>query len=383
MRIVALKEQQPGDRRVALVPESVKKLTSLKVEVAVEAGAGLGAGATDEDYQKAGATISSDRNALLASADVLVTVNPPSAETMTALKPNTVLLGFLRPLDEPQALKPAIDQKLSAFSMELVPRTTRAQSMDALSSMATVAGYKAVVMAADRVPHMFPLLMTAAGTVPPAKVLVLGAGVAGLQAIATAKRLGAQVEAYDVRKAAGEQVKSLGANFLDVDLGGLDAEDAGGYAKELSPEALERGKQLIAKHAKSADVVITTAQIPGRPAPVLMNDDAVKGMKRGAVIVDLASSTGGNTTLTKHGETVEVDGVTIIALPNAAATIPKDASQMYSRNVTAFLQLLINKEGQLNIDMNDDIVQPSCVTHGGAVVNQRVAGLLSPVEKSS
>jgi len=238
--------------------------------------------------------------------------------------------------------------------------------------MATVAGYKAALMGADYIPRMFPLLMTAAGTVPPARVLVLGAGVAGLQAIATARRLGAVVEAYDVRAAAGEQVRSLGAKFLEVDLGGIQTEDKGGYAVELSEEALKRGRDLIAEQAKSADVIITTAQVPGRRAPVLMDEAAVNGMKRGAVIVDLAGSTGGNVTVSKPDEIVERNGVTIMAPTNLPATVPVHASQLYSRNVTAFLNLLI-KDGELVIDMNDDVVGPSCVTYQGQWINQRVA----------
>jgi NAD(P) transhydrogenase subunit alpha len=248
--------------------------------------------------------------------------------------------------------------------------------MDALSSMATVAGYKAVIIGAERIPRMFPLLMTAAGTVPPARVLVLGAGVAGLQAIATARRLGAVVEGYDVRAAAGEQVKSLGATFLEVDLGGIKTEDAGGYAVELSDEAMDRGRALIAEHAKTADIIITTAQVPGRRAPLLITEEAVAGMKRGSMVIDLAGATGGNCALTKADDTVERNGVTIIAPTNLAATVPVHASQLYSRNITAFLTPII-KDGELVIDLNDDVVGPSCVTHGGEVVNQRVAALLS------
>jgi H+-translocating NAD(P) transhydrogenase subunit alpha len=376
LNIVVLRELQAGEARVALMPEAVKKLTALKAKVTIESGAGAPASRSDEDFSEAGATISQDREALLQSADVLVTVNRPSAEDFASLKSGAVVIGFLRPLDEPGELKPALAQGLTTFAMELVPRITRAQSMDALSSMATVAGYKAVIVAAERLSRMFPLLMTAAGTVPPAKVLVLGAGVAGLQAIATARRLGAVVEAYDVRAAAGEQVKSLGANFLEVDLGGLRTEDAGGYAVELSEEALERGRQLIAKHAQTNDVVITTAQVPGRKAPLLLTEAAVAGMKPGSIIVDLAGSTGGNCALSKPGETIDVEGVTIFAPLNLPATVPVHASQLYSRNLTAFLTPLI-KDGELKIDMADDVVGPSCVTHQGEWVNQRVAAAVS------
>jgi len=378
MKIAVLKEELTGEARVALMPDSVKKLLGSGVTVSVESRAGLAAARSDADYAEAGAEVSADRNAILAGTDVLVTVNRPSTDVFAALKPGAVVLGFLRPLDEPQALEPALTAGLTTFAMELVPRITRAQSMDALSSMATVAGYKAVVLAASSIPRMFPLLMTAAGTVPPARVLVLGAGVAGLQAIATARRLGGVVEAYDVRAAAGEQVRSLGATFLDVDLGGLKTEDAGGYAVELSEEALKRGRDLIAEHAKTADVVITTAQVPGRRAPQLVTEEAVNGMRRGAIIIDLAGATGGNCALSKADQTIERNGVVIMAPTNLPATVPVHASQLYSRNVTAFLSLLI-KDGELSIDMNDDVVGPSCVTHAGQFVNSRVAAAVGSV----
>src|SRR6266567_4661581 len=305
MNIAVVNENGAGESRVALMPESVQKLVAAKASVAIESGAGLGAARTDDDYESAGAEIVADRNALLAKTDVLVVVNRPSEEDFKKMKQGAVVLGFLRPLDEPAKLTPALENGLTTFSMELFPLITRAQSIDSLSSMATVAGYKAVLLGAGRIPRMFPLLMTAAGTVPPARVLVLGAGVAGLQAIATARRLGAVVEAYDVRAAAGEQVRSLGAKFLEVDLGGIQTEDKGGYAVELSPEALQRGRDLIAEQAKTADVIITTAQVPGRRAPVLMDDAAVSGMRRGAVVIDLAGATGGNVTLSKPDEIVE------------------------------------------------------------------------------
>ncbi len=375
MKIAVLNETSPGEARVALMPDSVTKLVAAKASVSIETGAGLGAARTDDDFKNAGAEIVADRNSLLANADVLVTVARPDAEDFQKLRKGAVVLGFLRPLDEPAKLTPALENGLTTFSMELVPRITRAQAMDALSSMATVAGYKAVLLGADRIPRMFPLLMTAAGTVPPARVLVLGAGVAGLQAIATARRLGAVVEAYDVRAAAGEQVRSLGAKFLEVDLGGIQTEDKGGYAVELSPEALKRGRDLIAEQAKSADVIITTAQVPGRKAPVLMDEHAVNGMKRGSVVIDLAGATGGNVTLSKADDVVERKGVTIVAPTNLPATVPVHASQLYSRNVTAFLNLLI-KDGELHIDMSDDVVGPSCVTHEGKWANQRVAAAM-------
>jgi NAD(P) transhydrogenase subunit alpha len=372
MNIAVLRETAADEARVALMPDSVQKLVAAKATVTIESGAGLGAARTDEDYREAGATVTDDRKSAIAAADVLVTVNRPAAEDFNSLKENAVVLGFLRPLDEPNALVRAREHGLTTFAMELVPRITRAQSMDALSSMATVTGYKAVLLGANRIPRMFPMLMTAAGTVPPARVLILGAGVAGLQAIATARRLGAVVEAYDVRAAAGEQVRSLGAKFLEVDLGGLQTEDKGGYAVELSEEALARGRALIAEHAQTADVVITTAQVPGRPAPLLMDEPAVDGMKRGSIVIDLAGSTGGNVTLSKPDEEVERNGVVILAPTNLPGTVPVHASQLYSRNVTAFLNLLI-KDGELHLDLEDTVVGPACVTHEGKWVNERVA----------
>jgi H+-translocating NAD(P) transhydrogenase subunit alpha len=375
MNIAVLRETESGEARVALMPDSVQKLVAQKVSVSIETGAGLGAARTDDEYAAAGATVVNDRNALLASANLLVTVNRPLPKDINTLQKGSVVLGFLRPLDEPVELVPALEHGLTTFAMELVPRITRAQAMDALSSMATVSGYKAVLLGANRIPRMFPLLMTAAGTVPPARVLILGAGVAGLQAIATARRLGAVVEAYDVRAAAGEQVRSLGAKFLEVDLGGLQTEDKGGYAVELSEEALARGRALIAEHAKTADVIITTAQVPGKRAPLLMDEPAVDGMKRGSIVIDLAGTTGGNVTLSKPDETVERNGVTILAPTNLPGTVPVHASQLYSRNVSAFLNLLI-KDGELHIDMDDTVVGPACVTHEGKCVNQRVAAAL-------
>jgi NAD(P) transhydrogenase subunit alpha len=374
MRIAVPREQQQSEARVALTPESVKKLVAAGAEVGIETGAGVHAGFPDADYQTAGASLMS-RADLLPEADIWAVVNRPEPGDFAKLKQGAVIIGFLKPLDEPAALEPIVSRKLTAFAMELVPRSTRAQSMDALSSMATVAGYKAVLIAAARLPRMFPMLMTAAGTVPPAKVLVLGAGVAGLQAIATARRLGAVVEAYDVRAAAGQDVKSLGAKFLEVDLGGIETQDAGGYAKELSPEALQRGRDMVAKHAATSDVVITTAQVPGRKAPLMLTEDAVNNMRPGAVIVDLAASTGGNVAYTKPGEDVDRNGVTILGPLNLPATVPGHASQLYSRNLTTFIAL-INDKGNLKIDMNDDILKPACVAYQGGSVHPKVAAAL-------
>ncbi|HYE25994.1 MAG TPA: Re/Si-specific NAD(P)(+) transhydrogenase subunit alpha [Clostridia bacterium] len=375
MRVAILRETQPGETRVALVTDAVKTLVSQKVEVGVEPGAGAHVGISDADYEAAGAGIV-DRASLLADADVIAAVNCPRVEDLDRLHKGSVLVGFLRPLDEPAALVPAIHRGATLFSMELVPRITRAQAMDTLSSMATIAGYKAALIAADNLPRMFPLLMTAAGTVPPAKVFVIGAGVAGLQAIATARRLGAVVEAYDVRAAAGEQVRSLGAKFLEVDLGGLETEDKGGYARELTEEALNRGRDLITKTAKTSDVIITTAQVPGRRAPLLIRREAVENMRSGSIIIDLAALNGGNCELTQPGETVTTpNGVTIFAPLNLPATVPVHASQLYSRNMTNLLKLMI-KNGALNLDMNDEIIQGTCVAYEGQVVNQRVAAAL-------
>jgi len=374
MRIAVPLEKQPGEARVALVPDSVKKLIGSGVEVAIEAGAGTKAGFLDADYKTAGATVT-DRATVLSGADILACVNRLETDDFAKLKAGAIIIGFLRPLDDPGKLEPIVSRKLTAFAMELVPRITRAQSMDALSSMATVAGYKAVIMAADQLPRMFPLLMTAAGTVPPAKVLVLGAGVAGLQAIATARRLGSVVEAYDVRAAAGQDVKSLGAKFLEVDLGGIQTQDAGGYAKELSPEALKLGRDMVAKHAATSDVVITTAQVPGRKAPLMLTEEAVNSMKPGAVIVDLAAPTGGNCAVTKPGETIERNGVKIMGPLNLPSTVPGHSSQLYSRNVVTFLGLIIDK-GNLKIDMADEILKGSCVTFQGGSVHPAVAAAM-------
>ncbi len=375
MLVGVLREAREDESRVALTPDAVKALTGKGVSVAVESRAGLQSGASDTDYQAAGASISRQRIELLAFADVVPVVNALPAEDQEKLKSGSVMIGFLRPLEDPASLAVAVERGVTLFSMELVPRITRAQSMDALSSMATIAGYKAVIVSANHLPKLFPLMMTAAGTIPPAKVLVLGAGVAGLQAIATARRLGAVVEAYDVRAAAGEQVKSLGAKFIEVDLGGLQTEDKGGYAKELSPEALELGRQAIAKAAKTTDVIITTAQVPGRRAPLMIPAVAVEGMRPGSIIFDLAAPAGGNCEVTRPGETIVYHGVTIFGPANLAAEVPVHASMLYSRNLLNFLQLIL-KNGEVKIDGSDEIIAGSCVAFRGEIVNERVAAAL-------
>jgi NAD(P) transhydrogenase subunit alpha len=379
-----LKESAHGETRVALLPESLKPLVAQGLSIAVESGAGEAAGATDRAYAEAGATLTHDRRSILSNADLLPVVNMLRPDEQARLKPNAVVVGFMKPLDAPALLDEAIHRPTTLFSMELIPRITRAQAMDALSSMATIAGYKAVIAAADLLPRLFPMLITAAGTIPPARVFVIGAGVAGLQAIATARRLGAVVEAYDVRAAAGEQVRSLGAKFLDVDLGGINTEGGGGYAAELTEEALERGRDLIARTAAHSDVIITTAQIPGRPAPLLIRRAAVEAMRSGSIIVDIAAPAGGNCELTKPGITQTIakqngGGVTLLAPLNLAAEVPVHASQLYARNVLNFLALVLKdsaKNGSLNIDLTDEVLAGACVAHQGQLINQRVAKLI-------
>jgi NAD(P) transhydrogenase subunit alpha len=371
MQITVLKETESGESRVALVPDSIKRLVSMKAKVAVESGAGSDSGASDADYEAAGASVSKDRAALVKSAELLLAVNRPAPDIVAQLSRGAVVISFLRPLDEPLMLKPMIENKITGFAMELIPRTTRAQAMDALSSMATIVGYKAVLLAAEYSPRMFPMLTTAAGTVPPAKVLVLGAGVAGLQAIATARRLGAVVEGFDVRAAAGEAVRSLGAKFLEIDMGGMQAEDAGGYAREVTEEVMDRSRDLIARQAKQTDCIVTSAAVPGRRAPLLITKEAVAGMKRGSIIVDLAGPTGGNCEVSRPGETIDVNGVTIMTPLNLAATVPVHASQLYSRNLTTFLSEMI-KDGELNLDFANDVVGPSCAVHNGEAKHPRI-----------
>lgn len=370
-----LKETASGETRVALLPESLRALVAQGISVSVEAGAGLAAGASDQAYVEAGATFTADRRWIIANADLLPVVNMLPDADQARLKSGAVVVGFMKPLDAPAALLEAMHRPASLFSMELVPRISRAQSMDALSSMATIAGYKAVVAAADRLPRLFPMLITAAGTIPPARVFVIGAGVAGLQAIATARRLGAVVEAYDIRAAAGEQVRSLGAKFLDVDLGGISTEGGGGYAAELTEEALDRGRDLIVRTAAHSDVIITTAQVPGRPAPRLIRREAIEAMRAGSVVVDVAAPAGGNCELTQPGVTQTINHVTLLAPLNLPAEVPVHASQLYARNVVNFLALIV-KNGTLTIDLNDEVLAGACVAHEGRPVNPRVAKLL-------
>jgi len=378
LQLVILKETAPGETRVALLPDNLKSLLAQGVSVSVESGAGVSAGASDSDYAATGANVSSDRETLLAQADLLPVVNGIDLQDQSRLKAGAIILGFLHPLQDPTALLTAIERKVTLFSMELVPRISRAQYMDALSSMATLSGYKAIILAADHLPRLFPMMMTAAGTLPPARVLVVGAGVAGLQAIATARRLGAVVEAYDVREAVKDQVQSLGGKFLEVDLNGARGEGQGGYAAELGEEALERGRDLITRTAAYSDVIVSTAAVPGLPAPRLICRAAIEAMRPGSVVVDLAAPGGGNCELTLPGKTQIVGGVTLLAPLNLAAEVPVHASQLYARNILNFLGLIL-KKGELFVDLSDEVIAGACAAHEGRLVNPRLAQLLEPV----
>ena len=358
MRVAVPRETAPGERRVALVPESVQRLVGDGFEIAVERGSGVAAGFGDDAYGDAGAIVV-EPGLALDTAGAVVRVAPPSPDEVAQLAEGTVLIGFLAPLADTAGIERLRARGVIGFAMESIPRITRAQSMDALSSQATVAGYKAVLLAADRSPKMFPLLMTAAGTVAPARALILGAGVAGLQAIATARRLGAVVSAFDVRPAVKEQVESLGASFLD--LGVRTEETAGGYATELTPEQQAEQQRALEERIPDFDIVITTALIPGRPAPRLIPAAAVRKMRPGSVIVDLAAEAGGNCELTRAGEETDENGVTIVGLLNLPSLMAADASRLYARNVTALLQHLA-PEGELALDFADEITAGACVT---------------------
>ena len=379
MRVGVPREIVPGEKRVALVPEVIPPLLKLGHTVAVETGAGVRAGFTDQEYSAAGATIEAAPGSIY-SAEMVLKIQRPTTGTggeLEMLRPGTVLIGLLQPSGDPAIFTALAERQIIASSMELVPRTTRAQMMDALSSQSTVAGYKAVLIAANALQRFFPMLMTAAGTVRPARVLVIGAGVAGLQAIATARRIGAVVEAFDTRPVVKEQVQSLGATFIELHVDSQEAQDAGGYAKELDEEHIRREKELIHERAKNADVIITTALVPGRRAPMLVSAETVQAMKPGSVIVDLAGEQGGNCALTAPGETVERHGVTIIAPLNISSELAYHASQMYAKNLTALVTLMTS-EGRLKLDMSDDIISAVCVTAGGEVrtpsIRERLGG---------
>jgi NAD(P) transhydrogenase subunit alpha len=373
MRIAVRKEVGVGERRVSIVPESVKRLAAKKLEVSVEAGAGAASYASDDEYRSMGARVDASVDALLADADVVVQIRPPRVEEVGQLKEGSALVSLLFPLADHALVRALAARKITSIAVDMIPRTTVAQMMDVLSSQATAAGYEAVLMAAAALPKFFPMLMTAAGTIAPARVLVLGAGVAGLQAIGTAKRLGAVVEAFDVRKAVKEQVESLGAKFVEVEA--EDAATAGGYAKELSDESKRKQAEAIARHVAKADVVICTALIPGRRAPVLVTADMVKSMKAGGVVVDLAAEQQGNCELTKPGQTVVEYGVTIIGVTDMTSRMCAHASQMYSRNMEK-LFLYITKDGAWKLDFKDEIVAGSVITHQGEIVHAKVKELV-------
>ena len=374
-------ETAAGEARVALAPDAVKRLLRGEVEVVVERGAGERAFFLDADYEAVGARLGARTDAL--SAPLVATVQGLPEADLSRLQPGAVVVGLLRPLDDPEAAARYAEAGATAIAMELVPRTTRAQKMDALSAMSTVAGYRAVLLAATYLPKFFPLLTTAAGTVRPARVLVLGAGVAGLQALATARRLGAVTSSYDVRAAAREQVESVGATFVELDLEADDAEDARGYAKALDADDQARQVEALATHVAEADVVISTALIPGRPAPVLITEAGVRGMRPGSVIVDLAAPNGGNCALTEPGATVAREGVTILGPDNLAAEMPRHASEMYARTVAALIQEFATEEGTFRLELEDEILTGAVVTHGGAVVHECVRALLPGAEAPS
>jgi H+-translocating NAD(P) transhydrogenase subunit alpha len=372
MTVGILKETFPGERRVAVIPAGVATLKKAGIAVVVEPGAGTSAGFPDDQYVAQGATVGSSRADVLAQADCLLQVRTPGANPVSgradaeALRPGQVIVGMADPLGTPEAADYLATKGVTSFALELIPRITRAQSMDVLSSMATVAGYKAVLLAANTMPRMCPMLMTAAGTIQPAHAFVIGAGVAGLQAIASARRMGAKVEAYDVRPAVKEQIQSLGAKFVELPLESTGAEDKGGYAKAQDEAFYQKQRELMAKAVAAADMVITTAAIPGKKSPVLITADAVKGMRPGSVIVDLAAETGGNCELTEPGSEVVREGVTIVGLTNLAATMPYHASQLYARNVSALLQHLA-PNGELALDFDDEITAGTCVTRSEVV----------------
>jgi NAD(P) transhydrogenase subunit alpha len=367
------RERAPGEERVALVADSVKRLLAKGIVVTVETGAGAGAKVGDEEYVTAGAEVVPSRDALLAAADVVLKVRAPTLEEVAALREGSVLVALLSPRTSPDLVRALAARRITAIAVDLIPRTTAAQAMDVLSSQATAAGYEAVLLAASALPRFFPMLMTAAGTIPPARVLVLGAGVAGLTAIGAARRLGAVVEGFDVRKAAREQVESLGAKFVDVE-SAEDAEDAGGYAVEISAAHRERQAEVIARHLARSDVCIASALVPGRRAPVLVTEAMVRAMRPGSVIVDLAAEQGGNCALTEPGRTVVAHGVTIVGDTNLPSRLAAHASQMYSRNVEKLL-LHISREGKLAIDRRDEIMAGAVITEAGEIVHPALKGL--------
>ena len=374
MKVATPKELLHDEHRVALVPDTATRLIAAKLDVAIQAGAGAEAFIPDDAYQAVGAKVVTHAADMLQDAQVVLKVQAPMPSEVTLLAKDSLLISFLQPATQGDIVKALASRGVTAFSLELLPRISRAQSMDALSSQASAAGYKAVLMAGERLGKFFPMMMTAAGTVAPARVLVMGAGVAGLQAIATARRLGAVVSSYDVRPAVKEEVQSLGATFIELQLEAQEGE--GGYAREQSEEFLRKQRELIGEHVAKSDVVITTAAVPGRRAPLLVTGDMVRAMRPGSVIVDLASETGGNVELTKAGEDVDVNGVTIIGTRNIPSTMPLATSQLYARNVANLLLHLV-KDGSINLDFDDEITKGACVTHEGEIVNERAKQMVS------
>jgi NAD(P) transhydrogenase subunit alpha len=376
MKIGVIKESDQGEARVALVPDTVARLVKAGFEVIVQNGAGIGSNFADSAYSAVGAALSENSEYIYETADIILKVVPPSDSEIDRLKNGGILIGFLDPLRQPRRIAKLAERGITALSMELIPRSSRAQSMDALSSQANLAGYKAVLLAAVELPKMFPMMTTAAGTIAPAKVLVLGAGVAGLQACATARRLGAVVEAFDIRPQVKEEVQSVGAKFIEMPLEEDTVAD-NGYAKEVSLSTQERICQALAEPIKRADVVITTAQVPGKQAPLLVTKEMIATMKAGSVIVDLAAEQGGNCAYTQPGREIIENGVKIVGAVNLPATVATNASQMYAKNLQMLLQLLVSKEGSLNLDFADDIIDSACVTHAGEIRNQRIKSALS------
>lgn len=375
MRIVVPSETFPGERRVALIPESVEKLIQLGAEVSVQCGAGESSGFKDEEYQAAGAKLSSDRNQLLASGDIVLRVTKPDLAEVSQLKQDAIHISYLDPYNEPELIQSLASHHISAISMEMIPRTTLAQKMDALSSQANLAGYITVILAAGKLDRIFPMMMTPSGTIPPVRVFIIGAGVAGLQAIATAKRLGARVEAFDTRPVVAEQVKSLGAKFITIDLGET-RQTSDGYAKQLTEEQLELQREGMKQVMARSDVVITTAQVFGRPAPRIVTAEMVKAMKPGSVIVDMAVETGGNVEGSVLNEDVVIDGVTIIGLGNLPSQVCRNASEMYSANLFNLLSEFWDEESkQLLLDDSNEIIQGCLITTAGKIVNQTIANL--------
>ncbi len=366
--IVGILKESQTETRVSLLPEAVAQLTKKGHTVFVETGAGVNASASDSDYEKAGAKIFSADD-VISSSEVILSIQSPTCNLQSK-----ILIGVYHPLYNQSLMKEWAKNNFTVFSLDMLPRTTRAQSMDVLSSQANIAGYKAVLHAANIYPRYFPMFMTAAGTIAPAKVLILGAGVAGLQAIATARRLGAVVEVFDTRPAVKEEVISLGAKFVEVE-GAADASKAGGYAVEQTEEYKQKQQQRIGESIAKADIIITTAQIPGKKAPILITEEMMKLMRNGSIIIDLAAATGGNTPFTKNNETIDHNGVTIVGNSNFPSTMPSDSSKLYGKNILNFLQLITSKEGAVNLNWEDDLVKGSCITHNGEIINERVKNI--------